>query len=186
MAELLTGRLVVATPDLLDPNFARTVVFVLAHGEEGALGVVLNRPSEAEVDELLPAWAPVVSPPGRVFIGGPVSLDTVIGVARSAEPDASPLLPFDSILGGITTVDLNDSPHAVDGEISGARLFAGSAGWSPGQLEAEIAENAWFVFDAHPDDLFTTGPDDLWRQVLRRQPGRLSWFANAAGDPAMN
>lgn len=180
------GRLLVASPDLLDPNFDRTVVFLLAHGEEGALGVVLNRPSEAAVDELLPAWAPVVSPPALVFLGGPVSLDTVIGVAGSTQAATSALRPFDALLSGLTTVDLHQDPSELEADIDGARLFAGSAGWGPGQLEAEMAEGAWFVVDAEAEDLLTPEPDELWRRVLRRQRGRLSWFANAAGDPAMN
>jgi putative transcriptional regulator len=186
MADSLTGRLLVASPELLDPNFFRTVVFLLAHGEEGALGVVLNRPSEASVDDLLPAWGPVVSPPRLVFLGGPVGLDTVIGVARSSQPESSALRPFDALLGGLTTVDLHQDPAEIDEDIDGARLFAGSAGWGPGQLEGELGESAWFVVDAEAGDLLTDDPDELWSRVLRRQRGRLAWFANAAGDPTMN
>jgi putative transcriptional regulator len=181
----LTAKLLVATPMLDDPNFHRTVLFLVAHGEMGALGLVLNRPSEGEVDEILPEWGAVAAPPAFVFVGGPVSLDSVIGLGwMDSEPDADG--PFTSVLGPVGTVDLHRPPTDAGGDLRAARLFAGSAGWAPDQLENEIAEGSWFVVGAQPEDVFTPEPDDLWRAVLRRQPGKLAWYANAVGDTRLN
>ena len=183
----MRGRLLVATPDLRDPNFRRTVVLVLAHADEGTLGVVLNRPSHTEVGDMLPAWASLAARPQRLFLGGPVNLDQVIGLARI--PGGVPGGDGDAtspVVGDVVPVDLNGTPEAVPGPISGMRLFAGSSGWGPRQLEGEIDEGAWFVVDAVPGDVTSDDPIGLWERVLRRQPGRVAWFANAAGEPEHN
>ena len=178
------GRLLVATPELRDPNFSHTVVLLLGHNDEGALGVVLNRPSDTPVGEVLPGWAAVVAQPDVVFFGGPVAFDSVVGLGRyDDEEQGGP--SFRPIVGSVGTVDLNLPPDAATPPHE-VRLFAGSAGWGGGQLEEEIAEGSWFVVDALEDDTAAEAPEDLWAAVLRRQPGRLSWFANAAGDPGLN
>jgi len=171
----ISGRLLVASPMLLDPNFARTVVLMLAHGDEGALGLVLNRPSEVDVGQVLPdAWRDVSPEPHVLFVGGPVGSDSVIGLARvRGEGDG-----FVSMAGAVGTVDLEKAPDAIGEGVEIARVFAGHAGWGPGQLEGELEVPGWIVVDAEPGDAFTTDPDDLWRAVLRRQPGRLAWLAN--------
>lgn len=181
MSDSLRGRLLVATPELRDPNFERTVVFVLAHADAGTLGVVVNRPSVTPVAHLLPAWAPVATNPDLLFLGGPVNVDHVIGLV-DVPPDAD----ADLLLGSVTPVDLNESPEDLPQPPRATRLFAGSAGWGPRQVEGELDEGAWWVLDAEVSDLFTSEPADLWSQVLRRQPGRLAWFANALGDPQHN
>lgn len=202
----LAGSLLVATPDLRDPNFSRTVVLVLAHADEGALGVVLNRPSDTPVSEVLPDWSGVTAEPGVVFFGGPVSLDSVVGLGRFEADEVGTggagmaggvgdSGPGDDlahrgdrlhrIVGRVATVDLHRTPGDL-GAPRFVRLFAGSAGWGPGQLEDEIEEGSWFVVAAAEDDAATRHPDQLWASVLRRQPGRLAWFANAAGDPSLN
>lgn len=183
----LAGRLLVATPSLDDPNFHRTVVLVLAHTPAGALGIVLNRPSERDVGELVPGWDGLAASPGKMFLGGPVNLDSVIGLGRSApDGDGGATSAFTEILPGVTTIDLHLDASTVGVSLQAVRLFAGSAGWDSTQLENEIAEGAWFVVDAEPDDVFTPDPGDLWRLVLRRQPGKLAWYANAVGDTRMN
>jgi putative transcriptional regulator len=169
----LRGRLLVATPGSFDPNFHDTVVLVLEHNEEGALGVVLNRPSQAAVAEVLPDWEPVAAAPSVVFVGGPVQPNAVIGLVRARSPD-------------VTTVDLGSTPEKVTGDVKAVRVFAGYAGWGPGQLEAEIEAGGWFVVEAEPDDATSPRPDDLWRMVLRRQRGRLALFAAFPPDPTMN
>lgn len=173
-----------ATPDLRDPSFSRTVVLLLAHGDEGAFGVVLNRPSDTAVSEVLPQWAEAAAHPAVLFFGGPVGLDGVVGLGRFDE-EVLARGPIASVVGRVATVDLNEPP---DPTVSPGlvRLFVGSAGWGGGQLEAEVEEGSWFVVDAAETDAATAAPDELWTQVLRRQPGRLSWFANAAGDPGLN
>jgi putative transcriptional regulator len=176
------GRLLVATPLIADPTFERTVVLLLAHGPDGAFGVVLNRPSETGVGEVAPDWAPVAGAPGVVFVGGPVARDAVLGLGRCDD-----LVPGAALLaGGCTTVDLHQVPGEAGCRWSSVRLFAGSAGWTSGQLEDELAEGAWWAVDAQPGDLLTTDPDHLWGRVLRRQRGETAWFANHPDDPSAN
>ncbi|MCU1352598.1 MAG: hypothetical protein JWM05_1807 [Acidimicrobiales bacterium] len=177
------GRLLVATPLIGDPNFERTVIMLLAHSEEGAFGVVLNRPSATAVDEVVPAWSPWASPPGMVFLGGPVGRDAVVGVGRC---DGAPAPGFQALLGPVGTVDLNEPPTEDRGAPDAVRLFAGSAGWASGQLEDELAEGAWWLATASPEDPMTPDPAGLWERVLRRQTTKVAWFANHPGDPTVN
>ena len=172
MIEALKGRLLVASPTLVDPNFDRTVVLVLEHGDEGAVGLVLNRPTETVIDEPLPEWRPLAADPPVVFSGGPVSQTAAIALAL--EPD-----------GAIGTVDLTLDPVDV-GDVEAVRVFAGYAGWGPGQLEGEIDEGAWVVVDAEPGDAMAADPEDMWTRVLRRQGGTTAWLAHCPPDPSLN
>ena len=161
------GRLLVAGPPLEDPNFRRTVVFMIEHNDEGALGVVLNRPSPIELADAVPQWADLAAAPPAVFIGGPVEQGAVLGLGRLvAEVPPEGLTPVHA---GIGVLDLEADPVRLVGDVGGVRLFTGYSGWGPGQLEDELALGGWFVVDAEPDDVTTTEPDDLWRAVLRRQ-----------------
>jgi len=174
------GRLLVAGPPLEDPNFRRTVVFMIEHNEEGALGVVLNRPSPIDLADAVPQWADLAANPPAVFIGGPVEQGAVLGLGRLvAEDPPEGLTPVHA---GIGVLDLEADPVRLVGDVGGVRLFTGYSGWGPGQLEDELAMGGWFVVDAEPDDVTTTEPDDLWRAVLRRQPdddlARLALFPN--------
>ena len=177
------GRLLVATPLIGDPNFERTVVLLLAHGADGAFGLVLNRPTGTTVVEALDEWAPHTTSPAVVFFGGPVDTDAVIGLARPGPATGDRCA---SLAGEFGTVDLNEPPDDAGWGLAGLRLFAGSAGWTVGQLEDEIAEGAWWVVDAAPDDVLTSDPDRLWASVVRRQGGHLAWFANCPLDPSSN
>jgi len=188
----LTGRLLVAAPSLRDPNFERTVVLIVEHGDEGAVGVVLNRPSAASVSEILPRWAHLAFEPAMVFVGGPVALDGVICLGRSAAgPEAEPgagasWRPLSEDLG---TFDLEGEPPgpAWPGPPAGGlRVFAGHAGWGPAQLEGEVEAGGWIVVDALAGDAFAPAPDDLWPVVLRRQGGALARVANFPDDPSAN
>ncbi|HEV7523386.1 MAG TPA: YqgE/AlgH family protein [Acidimicrobiia bacterium] len=179
----LRGRLLVAAPPLVDPNFDRTVVLMLEHGGDGGVGVVLNRRSEVTVADVFPEWNELVSPPETVFVGGPVSTDAVIALARRRGPDVE---GFVQILDDIGTVDLAGDPLAVGAALASLRVFSGYAGWSPGQLEAEIAQGAWFAVNMERDDPFVADPDRLWRAVLRRQRGRLALFSNYPEDATVN
>lgn len=174
---VVSGRLLVAAPTLADPNFARTVVLMLAHGEEGALGLVLNRPSEIDVEVVLTdEWHEAAAAPPTLFFGGPVATESVIGLARVHGLGDG--IGFSASTGTLGTVDLELSPSAIADGIEVARIFAGHAGWGPGQLEDELEVPGWIVVDALDDDPFTDDPDGLWRRVLGRQPGRLGWLAN--------
>ncbi len=191
------GRLLVASPSLRDPNFERTVVLVVEHGDEGAVGVVLNRPSESAVSEILPAWEHLAAQPAVVFLGGPVAQNGVICLARSG-PGASPGAgaAWRPLFGGLGSVDLDTDPDdlgpsgpqsGVSGPaIDGIRVFAGHGGWGPGQLEGEVEVGAWFALDALADDAVASAPEDLWPMVLRRQGGALARLANFPDDPSAN
>jgi putative transcriptional regulator len=186
------GRLLLATPPLDDPNFDRTVIYVLEHHAEGALGLVLNRPSLEELGDALQAWSSMQSDPSLVFVGGPVEPDALIAIARVREPLAASGDDLDAeshlapLTGDLASADLAADPIDVVGSISALRVFRGYAGWGPGQLDGEIEAGAWLVLDPEPGDLFTDSPDDLWRVVLRRQPGRLAWLAGAPDDLSAN
>jgi putative transcriptional regulator len=167
----LKGRLLVAMPILRDANFDRTVVYMLEHSDDGALGLVLNRPSPLTVGEPLPGWVALAGEPRVVFIGGPCQPSGAIG-----------LLERD---GDVVAVDLERDPD--EGATGGTlRVFAGHAGWSPGQLEDEIAAGAWIVVDTAPGDVMTDDPDEQWTRVLRRQGGRLAAVAHFPIDPSDN
>lgn len=180
------GRLLVATPPLDDPNFDRAVVFMLEHHHEGALGVVINRPTDEELDEPLDRWADLQAAPGTVFSGGPVETDALIALARTRDVVEEPTEEFAPIVGHVVSADLSIDPALVVGLFDAVRVFRGYAGWGPGQLEAEIETGSWMVLDTESDDLFNPHPDTLWRDVLRRQPGRLAWLANVPDDLESN
>jgi putative transcriptional regulator len=187
----LTGRLLVATPELGEGTFERSVVLVLDHDEEGALGVVINRPTPVGVAEVLPTWQPLASEPGVLFQGGPVGADSALGLAvlPTADDDAEPL-GWRRVVGRLGLVDLDTPPEVLAAEVSGLRIFAGYAGWAPGQLEDELRQGAWYVVPADPGggfgDAFTAEPDRLWRAVLRRQGGDLAMVSTYLADPSLN
>lgn len=179
----LKGRLLVATPLLGDPNFERAVVLVLEHTADGALGVVLNRPSNLEVGEPLPEWSLYAGEPDVVFIGGPVSRSSVIALARVDGEVAEGA--WEPVVGEVGVLDVSRDPDDVGG-VHAVRVFAGYAGWGPGQLEMEVAEGAWYVVGAEPGDAFSSEPEQLWRRVLARQPGDLARVALVPPDPRVN
>lgn len=180
----LAGRLLVAAPQLDDPNFDRTVVLILSHDGDGAVGVVVNRPTDVPVDAVLPDWQPVVSAPGVVFSGGPVGADNALGLVAVSTGDEP--LGVRKVSGQLGVVDLDAPPEVVSPAVVGMRVFAGYAGWAPGQLESEIAEGAWYAVDAEVGDAFTAAAAGLWRAVLRRQSGPLAWLADFPPDPSLN
>ena len=180
------GRLLLATPPLEDPNFDRTVVYVLEHHDDGAIGIVINRVGDEPLDEPLDRWIDLQRPPSMVFQGGPVETSALIGIAESKSEvgvDHDHLTP---IAGDIVSADLSADPAIVAADVSGVRVFRGYAGWGPGQLEGEIEAGAWLVLDAETGDVFSDDPSELWRDVLRRQPGRLAWLADAPDDLSLN
>jgi putative transcriptional regulator len=185
VSDSLRGRLLVAAPDLEDPNFFRTVVLLLEHTADGALGVVLNRPSTATMVEApLPAWAPLAVDPPVIFVGGPVHPEAAIGLAHGADgADPDGFAPVSEELG---TVDLERDPADVFPRVDRIRVFAGYSGWGPRQLEGELEAGGWFVVGAEASDPWTAEPEGLWRAVLRRQRGRERLFADFPLDAKLN
>ena len=177
------GKLLLASPTLDDGVFDRTVLYMIEHNVEGALGVVINRPSATFDVPGLDAWEGLLSPPAVVFAGGPVEQQVVIGLAVADAREGSAWTPIAATVGSI---DLSSEPSEVAPVIDRARVFRGYAGWSPGQLDAELAMEAWIVVDAQLSDVFSVTPDQLWRAVLGRQPGRLKWLAHYPDDIESN
>jgi putative transcriptional regulator len=177
--ESLAGRLLVASPGLADTNFDHAVVLLLDHNADGALGVVLNNPSDVPVSQALPDWQVLAASPAQVFIGGPVQQEALVALAPLAGelPGTEPVVP------GIAIVDLEGDPVVLAAEIEHVRLFVGYAGWGGGQLEAEIDAGGWFVVDSDPADPFSDEPAALWREVLQRQGGI---FRTVPENPSLN
>ncbi|MGA8209880.1 MAG: YqgE/AlgH family protein [Nocardioidaceae bacterium] len=186
------GDLLVATPALLDPNFERTVVLLLDVDDDGALGVVLNRPSEVTVAEILPDWRDAADDPGVLFSGGPVGPDAALAVGLTsvvgsvADPAGDDPVGFRRLWDGVGMVDLDSPTDLVVPALRHLRIFAGYAGWGRAQLATEIATGSWYVVPSTAEDLSTRDPQQLWTEVLRRQPGELAWVSTRPVDPGLN
>jgi putative transcriptional regulator len=182
MAESLTGQLLLASPTLRDPNFIRTVVLVSVHSEEGAMGVVLNRPSEVTVSEAVPQLEDAVAEQEPMYVGGPVQPSSIVFLAEFLDPSPAGLL----VLGRIGF----PAPDAGIEELTEAtarrRVFAGYAGWGEGQLDAEVEEGDWIAHTALPEDVFTELPEELWATVLTRKGGSYALIARMPTDPSVN
>jgi putative transcriptional regulator len=177
----IRGQLLIAGPALLDPNFRRTVVLVIEHSDEGALGLVLNRSSENLVGEVAPELESVVDPDSALFMGGPVQPSGVIILGRFEDPEDSALVSFDDV--GVLRAEnsLADPPGLLE-----ARAFAGHSGWGPGQLDAELEQGDWILEPATANDAFCADPDVLWSAVLARKGGSYALVARMPADPSLN
>ncbi|HSR83936.1 MAG TPA: YqgE/AlgH family protein [Streptosporangiaceae bacterium] len=186
----LSGRVLAASPKLGDPNFRRAVVLIVEDDtDEGTLGVILNRPTEVPLDQVLDTWTPLATGPQVVFRGGPISPNSALALALAygtEEPVGWRSLEGTPLMSRLGLVDLGAPPELLAGGISSMRVFAGYAGWGAGQLRDEIEEGAWFVLTGEPADAFVTEPEGLWSAVLRRQGGDLALVATFPDDPAMN
>jgi putative transcriptional regulator len=176
----LQGKLLVSSPSLLDPNFRKTVVLVAHHDDEGAMGLVLSRPSEVAAAAAVPLLEGIPGSDDPVFVGGPVQPEAFMVLAEFEDVDeaAAPIME-----------DLGFMPADIEPDdlsIKRMRLFAGYSGWGAGQLEAELEEPSWIVVDAETDDAFANDPDELWRTVLHRKGGPFSLMENMPFDPEMN
>jgi putative transcriptional regulator len=178
----LTGRLLIASPSILDPNFRRTVVFVTAHTAEGAIGLILNRRSDATVGEAVPQLAPVTDLDEPVFVGGPVNPEGVAVLAEFHDPDEAGVV----VIEDIGFVALDDALDDGAPELERTRVFAGVAGWGPEQLEGELERDDWILEPADLDDVFTNDPEGLWSAILRRKGGEYELVARMPLDPSLN
>jgi putative transcriptional regulator len=179
--ESARGQLLIAGPVLLDSNFRRTVVLVIEHSPDGALGLVLNRPSESTVAEAVPELESIVDGESPVFIGGPVQPTSVIVLARFEDPAQAALLSFDDV--GVLQAEssLDDPPDLLV-----VRCFAGHSGWGPGQLDAELERGDWILEQATVQDAFCADPETLWSEVLARKGGSYALVARMPLDPSVN
>ena len=181
------GTLLLANIDLMEPTFRRSVIYVVEHNDGGTLGVVLNRPSETAVYNVLPQWADLVAKPKSMFIGGPVKRDAALclGILRvGVDPDG--MTGLRHVAGRIVMVDLDADPELIAASVEGIRIFAGYSGWTIGQLEGEIERDDWIVLSALPSDVLVQPRVDLWSRVLRRQPMPLAMLATHPIDLSRN
>jgi putative transcriptional regulator len=180
--ESARGQLLIAGPSLVDPNFWRTVVLIVEHSDEGALGLVLNRPSETTVGEAVPQLDELLEPDDPVYLGGPVGPSSVIVLARFDDPGDAALLAFGDV--GVLGTDFSlEEPVAGVRE---GRAFVGHAGWGPGQLDSELERGDWILEPARVDDAFSAEPERLWSNVLTRKGGSYALIARMPADPSMN
>ncbi|MGN6089705.1 MAG: YqgE/AlgH family protein [Actinomycetes bacterium] len=178
------GALLVATPALDGSFFERSVILLLDHDEDGALGVVLNKPSEVPVSQVMPEWHDLAGEPRVLFAGGPVSTDGAMALGRTLGTEEP--LGWRSLTSSMGLLDLDTPPPLVAADLAGLRVFAGYAGWSGGQLEDEVIEGSWWTVPAEPADPFSAEPERLWRQVLRRQASSLAMMSTYPPDPSRN
>ena len=185
--DVCPGALLVAMPSLTDPTFAGSVVYVLDHSESGTVGVVLGRPSQVEIRDVLGGWSDLAVEPGVFHVGGPCETDTALCLGTAVGPVGDGDDGLRRVVGDVYLVDLDSDPDEIATELTGLRVFAGYAGWSPGQLATEIAEGAWAcVPGSEADVLCPAGGPALWRRVMGRQTGRLAVLSTAPADPTAN
>jgi putative transcriptional regulator len=182
MEQSLAGQLLLASPSLRDPNFVRTVVLIGVHSEDGAMGVVLNRPSTVTVGQAVPQLERAVDELEPVYVGGPVQSSSIVFLAEFLDPSPAGLL----VLGRIGFPAPDAGIEQLAEATARRRVFAGHAGWGRGQLDAEVADGDWIAHAAQPEDVFTDVPEQLWSRVLTRMGGRYSLIARMPLDPSVN
>jgi putative transcriptional regulator len=175
------GQLLIAGPGLLDPNFWRTVVLIVEHSDGGALGLVLNRPSETTVGEAVSELEQLLDVDDPLYVGGPVQPSALIVLAEFEQPDEAALIAFDDI--GVLASGAQEDPSLI---VRRGRAFVGHAGWGPGQLDDEVDRGDWILEPAVRDDAFTRTPTDLWSTVLTRKGGSYALVARMPPDPSVN
>lgn len=176
------GQVLIAGPPLLDPNFWRTIVLVVEHSEEGALGLVLNRPSETTVAEAVPELEELIDSEQSLFIGGPVQPSAVIVLAQFEDPSDAALMAF----ADIGVLGTGSAPSEAVAGVRRGRAFVGHAGWGPGQLDNELERGDWILEPARQEDVFSDASRDLWSEVLTRKGGSYALVARMPPDPSVN
>ena len=181
MDESLRGKLLIASPALDDPNFERSVVLITEHSDEGAMGIVLNHPSETFAVELVPDLAEIAGSES-VYVGGPVEPNAVVLLAEFSDPSAAAWVVVADV--GLASADREFSE--LEDAVRRGRLYAGYSGWAAGQLEEELDADAWIVEAPMPKELFPDDPDSLWSDVLTRMGGQFAIVARMPEDPSLN
>jgi putative transcriptional regulator len=182
--ESLRGQLLIASPKIVDPNFRRVVVYMAEHTEEGAMGLVINRPAETTVMDAVPdlEWL-AGEDDAAIWVGGPVSPESVIVLAEFDDPAGAALIVEGDL--GFVPAEIDDRDTFASG-VRRVRIFAGHAGWGPGQLESELEEDSWIIEPARRGDVFTAASESLWSEVLRRKGRDYALLATMPMDPSLN
>jgi putative transcriptional regulator len=179
----LRGSLLIASPALIDPNFHRSVILIAEHTDEGAMGLVLNRPAESLVSDVVPDLSGLAAEDALVYVGGPVASDSVIVLAEFDDPSMAGVLLDDDL--GFVGSSGDDLGDVADG-VRRARVYAGHAGWGPGQLEGELEEESWIVEPPQREEIFSDDPEGLWSAVLRRKGREYALLSTMPPDPSVN
>ncbi len=166
-----------------DPNFYRTVVLVCEHDEEGSFGLILNRPLELLLTDVLEEDD---LPSKQICLGGPVQQNTLHYLHRLGADVANSIDVTDGIFWGGEFDRLKELLRDGAASEDDVKLFLGYAGWSPGQLDDEIAADGWIVTPATADLVFSSDASRLWRAVLRTMGGSYATMANFPDDPRLN
>lgn len=182
--DLAVGQLLVATQPGRGGYFDRSVVLLIEHQQEATIGLCLNLFSEVSAHNALAPFAELVSPPARVFEGGPVNQDVLVALGEPASPD-SPPPGWERIAGNIGVADVNYPNELLATSFTQLRVFLGLSAWSPGQLESELIRGAWFRTSVRAEDVFGD-PEGLWRRVLRRMGGTTGRWSTWTAEPALN
>ncbi|MEN8376858.1 MAG: YqgE/AlgH family protein [Gemmatimonadota bacterium] len=177
----LKGQLLISGGGLYDPNFRHTVILLAAHDEQGAVGVVLNRPLDVTVEDAVPVLSDLTVPGEALFEGGPVEPGHAVLLVEVDDPGMLDVQVFGSV--GFLTGEVSAELRP---RIRRARIYVGHSGWGPGQLEAEMGEDSWILEPAIADDIFTDDPDSLWRRVLERKGPDYVAVSRIPFDPSMN
>jgi len=172
------GQFLVATPIIAAPPFARSVILMLEHDESGAFGLILNAATIIPVADHLPEIAHLASEPPSVFVGGPVGSDMAIILGRSGTADFQRPTPF----GNIGIIDVDGIPPDLDA----LRVFAGYAGWTPWQLDAEIDDGSWWVVPTDRSLIFSAETSDMWERVVSAAPGTIPFHRTFPHDLSAN
>src|SRR3954447_22144993 len=178
----LRGQLLVAGPTLQDPNFRRSVVLICEHTEEGALGLIINRPTPIEVTDAVPELSTLLGAEATLWAGGPVQPQSIVLLAELDDPPDEALIVTGDVGLVLQGADLQDLAELA----RRGRAFLGYAGWGPEQLESELERDDWIVVPAVPDDAFGADGDGLSAQVLARQGGQYALLATMPPDPSLN
>lgn len=170
------GRFLVANRSLRDPTFAETVILLVDYDDDGALGVVVNRPTDVPLVAALPDVKELNKRKDLVFLGGPVARDRMVILLRARAAPPQSILVFDQVY---ATGSLSAVRQSLD-HGGALRAYAGYAGWAPGQLDAEVARGDWLIGPADSKAIFEDSPSSLWSRLIERFAG--DW-AEAPGAP---
>lgn len=181
------GYLLVAAPDMTEPTFGRSIIYLMEYGPEGSTGVILNRRSDTALIDILPGWEALAAEPKALYVGGPVNQNSGLALGiLGPHVDIAEYPQLRRISGRVCLIDLDSDPAELEGVVSNLRIYVGHAGWLPGQLDAELDVGDWFVTPSVLDDLATPAAVDLWAQVLKRQDAPLNLYATHPLDVRMN